>query len=58
MESAAKPGELICQLADQEAVTMIVVGTRGLGAIRRTILGSVSDYIVHHAGCPVVVCRQ
>jgi len=39
-------------------VTTIVVGTRGLGSVRRTILGSVSDYVVHHAHCPVIVCRE
>lgn len=32
------------------------MGSRGLGTIRRTILGSVSDYVVHHANVPVVVC--
>ncbi len=34
------------------------MGTRGMGTIRRTLLGSVSDYVVHHAHCPVTVCRQ
>ncbi|RUS88607.1 hypothetical protein EGW08_003633 [Elysia chlorotica] len=33
------------------------VGTRGLGKFRRTMLGSVSDYILHHAHVPVLVCR-
>lgn len=37
---------------------MIVVGSRGLNAIRRTFMGSVSDSIVHHASCPVLVCRH
>lgn len=53
-----KPGEIICHTANEEKATMIVMGTRGLGKIRRTILGSVSDYVVHHAHCPVVVCRK
>ncbi|MEU6562885.1 universal stress protein [Nocardia nova] len=35
----------------------IVVGSRGLGAIRRSLLGSVSTAIVHHAECPVTVVR-
>ena len=37
---------------------MIVLGTRGQGTVRRTILGSVSDYVVHHAHVPVTVCRH
>jgi len=57
-ECGNKPGEVICRVAEEEEVTMIVLGTRGLGKVRRTIMGSVSDYVVHHAHCPVVVCRQ
>jgi len=37
-----RPGEVICRVAEHDAVTMIVVGTRGLGSVRRTIMGSVS----------------
>jgi len=40
--AAGKPGEVICRVAEHDAVTMIVVGTRGLGSVRRTIMGSVS----------------
>jgi len=52
-----KPGELVCSTAKSEKATYVVMGTRGLGKIRRTMLGSVSDYVVHHAHCPVTVCR-
>lgn len=55
---SGKPGEVICKVAEEEDVTMVVVGTRGLGKVRRTIMGSVSDYVVHHAHCPVIVCRH
>jgi len=55
---SGKPGEVIVDLALEEKVCMIVMGTRGQGTIRRTIMGSVSDYVVHHAHCPVVVTRQ
>jgi nucleotide-binding universal stress UspA family protein len=55
---ANRPGEAIVELAQAESVEMIVMGTRGLGTIRRTILGSVSDYVLHHAHCPVVVCNH
>ena len=54
----ARPGEAIIQQATMEHATMIVMGTRGLGFIRRTILGSVSDYVLHHAHCPVAVCSH
>ena len=53
-----KPGEAIVNYAEQMKSTMVVMGTRGLGAVKRTILGSVSDYVVHHAHCPVIVCRE
>jgi len=53
-----KPGEAIVKVATEKKVDMIVMGTRGLGTFRRTIMGSVSDYVVHHAHCPVIVCRQ
>ena len=57
-EGGSKPGEIIVKVADEEKATMIVMGTRGLGKVRRTILGSVSDFVVHHAHCPVIVCKQ
>ncbi|CAH1776628.1 unnamed protein product [Owenia fusiformis] len=49
------PGEHIIKIAEDEGATMIVMGSRGLGKIRRTILGSVSDYVVHHTKIPVVI---
>jgi nucleotide-binding universal stress UspA family protein len=52
------PGEVICQVAKDEKAELIVTGTRGMGKIRRTFLGSVSDYIIHHAHVPVLVCRH
>ena len=55
--ATGKPGEVICRIAEEENAAMIVTGTRGMGKVRRTILGSVSDFLVHHSHCPVVVCR-
>lgn len=53
-----KPGEVICNLAHEENAVLIVTGTRGLGKFRRTIMGSVSDYVIHHSNVPVLVCRH
>ena len=53
-----KPGEVIVETAAEEKATFIVMGTRGLGSVRRTLMGSVSDYVVHHAKCPVMICRE
>lgn len=52
-----KPGEFIVNVAAREKANYVVMGTRGLGKIRRTIMGSVSDYVVHHSICPVIVSR-
>jgi len=52
------PGESIVDLAREERASLVVLGTRGLGTIRRTILGSVSDYVLHHVHCPVAICSH
>nr|XP_022299849.1 uncharacterized protein LOC111108339 isoform X1 [Crassostrea virginica] len=52
------PGEAIVSVAEKEKATFIVTGCRGMGMLRRTFMGSVSDYVMHHAHCPVLVCRK
>lgn len=44
-------------VALSEESDLLVVGSRGHGAFSGMLLGSVSNYCVHHAGCPVVVVR-
>lgn len=50
-----KSGEAICRYAEEKKTNMIIMGSRGLNAVRRTFLGSVSDYVIHHCHIPVLV---
>ena len=52
-----EPGPALCKLATDEGASVIVVGSRGRGGIKRALLGSVSDYVVRNAPCSVVVTR-
>jgi nucleotide-binding universal stress UspA family protein len=47
----------IVALAEDIGAGLIVMGSRGLGGIRRALMGSVSDAVVRHAHCPVMVFR-
>lgn len=47
----------ILKLAEAQKPDLIVVGARGLGALSRVVLGSVSERIVKHAPCSVLVVR-
>ncbi|XP_031475939.1 uncharacterized protein LOC116247767 [Nymphaea colorata] len=49
--------EMICQVVEQVHADLVIVGSRGLGTIKRTLLGSVSDYVAHHAKCPVMIVK-
>jgi nucleotide-binding universal stress UspA family protein len=50
-----QPAEEIVALTEELGVDLIVVGRRGRGRIRRALAGSVSDWVVRHARCPVLV---
>ncbi len=52
-----KPADEILAVAKKEKVDLIVTGAKGLGAIRRVLLGSVSTRVVQHAHCGVLVVR-
>lgn len=50
--------EEIVALAEEIGAGLIVMGSRGLGGIRRALMGSVSDSVVRHAHCPVMIVRK
>lgn len=49
------PGQALCDLATELGARALVIGSRGQGGIKRALLGSVSDHVVRHAPCPVVI---
>src|SRR5699024_5699687 len=57
-EKNKKPGENMCNYAEQNDISMIVVGSRGLGNIKGLFLGSVSNEIVQKANVPVLVMKD
>lgn len=57
ISAAGDPREKILEEAELVKPVFIVVGSHGRGPVARTFLGSVSDYLVHHAPCPVLVVR-
>lgn len=51
------PAQVIVSLSAANSYDLIVMGSRGLGAIKEFVLGSVSSHVLHHALCPVLVVR-
>jgi len=51
------PAEKIVQAAVKLGADLIVMGSRGQGDLRSLLLGSVSDGVLHHAHCPVLIIR-
>jgi nucleotide-binding universal stress UspA family protein len=53
-----RPDREIVSLAEEINAGLIVMDSRGHGGIRRALLGSVSDSVIRHAHCPVLVVRE
>jgi nucleotide-binding universal stress UspA family protein len=52
-----RPEYTILEAAQRERSDLVVVGSRGLSGVARVLLGSVSEYVVRHAHCSVLVAR-
>ncbi|MGM0420089.1 MAG: universal stress protein [Bacillota bacterium] len=51
------PADFICDYAEENDFDLIVVADKGLGAVKRFLLGSISDKVVHHAKTSVLIVK-
>ncbi|XP_050267150.1 universal stress protein PHOS34-like [Quercus robur] len=49
---------VLCEAVEKHHASILVVGSHGYGAIKRAVLGSVSDYCAHHAHCTVMIVKR
>jgi len=52
------PADAILRVAKTRDVDLIVMGARGLGSLGSLLLGSVSQKVMAHADCPVIIVRE
>jgi nucleotide-binding universal stress UspA family protein len=52
------PWKAIVELAQNQNVSLIVMGTHGRTGLMRLLMGSVAEAVVRHATCPVLAIRQ
>ncbi|MEL7079708.1 MAG: universal stress protein [Cyanobacteria bacterium J06582_2] len=52
------PGWTICEIASKWSANLILVGSRGLKGMKEMFVGSVSNYVTHHAPCSVLIVRS
>lgn len=51
------PGMVISNMVEDEKIDIVVMGNSGKGAVSSFIMGSVSQYVIHHVKCPVLVVK-
>jgi nucleotide-binding universal stress UspA family protein len=52
---AGSPSRKICEFAQSEDVDLIVMGHRGITGLNEFLIGSVSNYVLHHAPCSILM---
>ncbi|MFM6396935.1 MAG: universal stress protein [Planktothrix sp.] len=57
-QTIGKPGKTICDLAKNWEADLILMGRRGHSALGELVLGSVSQYVVHHGPCSVLIVQS
>lgn len=57
-QAAGDPGRIVCEVAQSYRADLILIGNRGRAGLSELLLGSVSNYVMHHAPCSVLVVRE
>lgn len=57
-QNLGDPGQKICKLAISWQADLIIMGRRGRTGLSELFLGSVSNYVLHHAACTVMVVQH
>ena len=57
VQKGGRPGATICEIAQELNVDLIVLGRRGNSGLSELLMGSVSNYVMHHAHSSVLVCN-
>ena len=55
---SGSPGRTICEFAQNWKADLIMIGRRGRSGLRELFLGSVSNYVLHHAPCSVLTVQH
>jgi len=50
-------GDLLCRIVEEKSIDVLVVGRRGMGTLKRLLVGSTSEYCVENAPCTVMVIK-
>ncbi|XP_044484068.1 universal stress protein PHOS34-like [Mangifera indica] len=52
------PRDVITEAVDKHHADILVLGSHGYGAVKRAVLGSVSDYCAHHCSCSIMIVKK
>lgn len=56
--ASGDPGHMLVELIERHGCDAVIMGARGMGALRHALLGSVSQALVHDSPVPVTIVRQ
>ncbi len=56
-QGLSNPSRTICELAQTWGADLIIMGRRGHRGVKEIVLGSVSNYVLHHATCSVLIMQ-